>query len=39
MDLNTVANSNQFVNPNLTIVDSRIVLYFGQYNPIFPVGI
>ena len=34
-----VANSNQFVNLNLTIVDSCIVLHFGQYNPIFPVSI
>ena len=29
MDLNMVVNSNQFVNLNLTIVDSHIVLHFG----------
>ena len=28
MDLNMVVNSNQFVHPNLTIVDSCITLHF-----------
>ena len=36
MDLNMVASSSRFVNPNLTIVDSCIVLHFSQYHPIFP---
>ena len=32
MDLQVISNIMQFVNPNLTIVNRRIVLYFGQFN-------
>ena len=32
MDLQVISNNMQFVNPNLTIVNRHIVLYFGQFN-------
>ena len=32
MDLQAISNNTQFVNPNLTIVNGCIVLYFGQFN-------